>query len=162
VKHLLIIFSLLLTSVIWSKDVDIKDLVDRDGIYYEKFSSVPFTWTTIGKKQGEIINGKREGKWLWYDSEGILERKDNYKDGKYDGKQYWYDENGELLLTEVFKEGKIQFQELYFYEEGKLVKTVKRDSDFFDKDKVAKRLGNFMKSLQNDKFIEFLISDKFI
>ena len=47
-KHLLIIFTLLLTSVSWSKDVDIKDLVKRDGLYYEKFTDEPFTGNVIG------------------------------------------------------------------------------------------------------------------
>ena len=41
-KHLLIIFSLLLTSISWSKDVDFNDLVYRDGFWYEKFSNKPF------------------------------------------------------------------------------------------------------------------------
>ena len=41
-KHLLIIFSLLLTSVSWSEDVNFNDLVYRDGFWYEKFSNKPF------------------------------------------------------------------------------------------------------------------------
>ena len=53
-KHLLIIFSLLLTSVSWSKDVDYNDLVKRNGLYYEKFTNEPFT----GKTTGRMINKK--------------------------------------------------------------------------------------------------------
>ena len=164
-KYLLIIFSLLFTLVSWSNEVDYDDLYleIKDGLYYKKYSSnKPYTGKVIGEKQGMMENGKQQGAWIWYDSEGILEWKINYKDGKYDGKQHWYDENGELMLTEVYKEGKIQFQEVYFYEDGKLVNTIKRDGDFFDKDKVAKRLGNFMKLLQNDKFIELLKNDKLL
>mgnify|MGYP003319353502 CR=1 FL=1 len=52
-KHLLIIFSLLLTSVSWSKDVDFKDLVKRDGLWYEKFTNEPFTGNSTGLKQGK-------------------------------------------------------------------------------------------------------------
>ena len=47
-KHLLIIFSLCLTSISWSKDVDYNDLVKRDGLYYEKFTDKPFTGNSIG------------------------------------------------------------------------------------------------------------------
>ena len=83
-KHLLIIFSLFLTSVSWSKDVDIKDLVERDGIYYEKFSDKPFTGKVIGIKQGYLIDGKQDGKWLEFYKNGELESKLNFKDGKYE------------------------------------------------------------------------------
>ena len=37
-----IIFSLLLTSIIWSKDVDWNDLIKRDGLWYEKLTNEPF------------------------------------------------------------------------------------------------------------------------
>ena len=48
-KHLLIIFSLLLTSFSWSKEVDYTDLVYRDGLYYEKFTDKPFTISSPGE-----------------------------------------------------------------------------------------------------------------
>ena len=47
-KHLLIIFSLLLTSVCWSKDVDLNDLVKRNGLFYEKLTNEPFTGKVVG------------------------------------------------------------------------------------------------------------------
>ncbi len=57
-KHLLIILTLLLTSISWGKDVDSKDLVYRDGLFYEKFSDKPFTGKSTGKKQGKIKKAK--------------------------------------------------------------------------------------------------------
>ena len=65
-KHLLIIFTLLLTSVSWSENVDYDDLVTRDEIYYEKFSNKPFTGKTTGRIKGKIIDGKREGEILYF------------------------------------------------------------------------------------------------
>ena len=53
-KHLLIIFSLLITSISWSKNVDWNDLIKRDGLWYEKFTNEPFTGNSTGLKQGEI------------------------------------------------------------------------------------------------------------
>ena len=47
-KHLLIIFTLLLTSVSWSKGVDWNNLVKRDGLYYEKFTDKTFTGKVTG------------------------------------------------------------------------------------------------------------------
>ena len=57
-KNLLIIFSLLVTSVSGSKDVDYKDLVERDGLMYEEFSNVPFTGKTTGRIQKNYKDGK--------------------------------------------------------------------------------------------------------
>ena len=106
-KHLLIIFSLLFTSISLSKDVDYKDLIWRDGLYYEKFSNEPFTGTSTGMTQGKIINGKEVGEWLVYDENGQLWNKSNYKDGKLHGECLWYNENGQLEKTEIYKDGKL-------------------------------------------------------
>jgi hypothetical protein len=35
------------------------DLVYREGLYYKKFSDVPFTEKITGKKQGAFKNGKK-------------------------------------------------------------------------------------------------------
>ena len=106
-KHLLIIFSLLLTSVSWSKDVDFNDLVFRDGLYYKKFSDKPFTGKSTGQEQGKVKDGKKDGEWLYYFDNGQLKVKSNYKDGKPEGEWLWYNENGQLGHKEYFKEGKI-------------------------------------------------------
>ena len=63
-KHLLIIFSLLLTSISWSKDVDYNDLVKRDGLYYEKFTDEPFTGKSTGKERGKIKDSKKFFKYF--------------------------------------------------------------------------------------------------
>jgi hypothetical protein len=49
------------------------DLVERNDLYYEKFTDAPFTGEVTGKEQGSIENGKREGAWFSY-------YKGNYKD----------------------------------------------------------------------------------
>ena len=79
-KHLLIIFTLLLTSVSWSKNIDSEDLVERDGLLYEKFTDKPFTGKSTGLKQGKIKEGNKEGAWLEYYENGQLRLRRNYKD----------------------------------------------------------------------------------
>jgi len=64
-KCLLIISCLLFTSISWSKDIPITDLLLRDGLYYEKFTDVSFTGNVVGEKQGKISKGKRDGEWLF-------------------------------------------------------------------------------------------------
>jgi hypothetical protein len=70
--YIIFIFYLLFTSLCWSKDVTWYDLLERDGLYYEKSNNVPFTGAIIGKEEGKIINGKREGEWLEYWGNGQL------------------------------------------------------------------------------------------
>ena len=81
-KYLLIIFLFLSPSLSWSKDVSRDDLVKRDGLFYEKFTDVPFTGNVTGKKQGKIIEGKPVGEFLTYYESGQLVRTRIYKDGK--------------------------------------------------------------------------------
>ena len=102
-KHLLIIFSLLLISVSWSKDVKISDLVKVGGLFYEKFSDVPFTGNTIGHTQGQIKNGIKVGKWTKFRGNGKIVRIENFnkkgwKHGnfiKYSNSKKWISKTNE-------------------------------------------------------------------
>jgi hypothetical protein len=59
-----------------------KDLVERDGIHYKKFSDVPFMGKTTGDEQGSFKNDKKHGPWVSYHDNGQLQSKGDYKDGK--------------------------------------------------------------------------------
>jgi antitoxin component YwqK of YwqJK toxin-antitoxin module len=71
-----------------------KDLAEREGIYYKKFSEVPFTGKVTGKTQGSFRNGKKHGPWVKYHDNGQLYFKGTYKDGKEEGPWVYYDDNG--------------------------------------------------------------------
>ena len=47
-----LLFISLLSSPSWSMTLD--DLVEREGLYYEKFTDVPFTGEVTGRKQGSF------------------------------------------------------------------------------------------------------------
>jgi len=57
------------------------DLVYREGLYYKKFSEVPFTGKTTGKTQGSFRKGKEDGLWIYYHENGQLWQKGTYKNG---------------------------------------------------------------------------------
>lgn len=82
------------------------DLVKRDGIYYKKFSDVPFTGKTTGKSQGSFKNGKRDGPWVSYHGNGQLKSKGNWRDGKKEGPWVNYSKNGEVSHKAHFKDRK--------------------------------------------------------
>ena len=48
------------------------DLVQRDGLYYKKFTDVPFTGEVEGKDQGSFKDERRDGPWVDYDKDGNL------------------------------------------------------------------------------------------
>ena len=105
-KYLLIIFLLLFTSVGWSKGVSWYDLEERNGLYYYKSKNILFTGEIIGKEQGNIIKGIREGEWLEYWGNGQLNSRKNYKSGKYEGEYFSYYESGQLNVNVNYKDGK--------------------------------------------------------
>ena len=65
-----------------SEAVDSGDLTEREGLYYKKFSDVPFTGKVTGEEQGSFRNGKREGEWVSYYENGQLWEKGTFKNGK--------------------------------------------------------------------------------
>ncbi len=121
-KYLLILSCLLFTSVGWSKDVNWNDVIKREGLYYEKFTDVPFTGNVTGRIQGKISKGKREGEWLFYYESGQLERKVNYKDGKREGERLNYWDNGQLRSKSNFKDGRKEGERLIYHKNGQLIK----------------------------------------
>ena len=106
------------------------DLVERDGLYYEKFTDVPFTGEVTGVEQGSFKSGKKEGAWVKYDYAGQLFSKGHYKKGKREGTWAYYCPNGQLWLKGNRKSG---------YKEGTWVEYY-CDGDLWEK-------GNF----KNDK-----------
>ena len=58
------------------------NLVERDGLFYKRFTDVPFTGTVTGSFQGKIKNGKRDGPWVEYYVNGVFLSKGDYKNGK--------------------------------------------------------------------------------
>ena len=121
-KCLLIIFLFLSPSLSWSEDIFFDDLVKRDGLYYQKFTDVPFTGKVVGRLVGEIKNGRKvlEGEWLSYHENGQLKFKRNYKDGKLEGEWLVYYENGQLEEKGNYKDDKQEGEWLVYNENGQL------------------------------------------
>jgi hypothetical protein len=101
----ILLLTLLFPSLAFGETMD--DLVKRDGIYYKKFSTVPFTGKTTGKIQGSFRNGKKHGPWVSYHDNGQLRYKGTYKDGNKDGPWVRYTKDGTLddIFTGTYKDG---------------------------------------------------------
>ena len=85
-KHLPLLLTICFLPVLSGKEVNQGDLIERNGLWYEKFTSVPFTGSvnteyTDGKraKNGEFVDGLKEGLWEVYWENGQLREKGSYK-----------------------------------------------------------------------------------
>ena len=97
-----------------------RDLVQRDGVYYEKFSDVPFSGKVTGSFNGLIMNGKREGVWVEFHVDGQLKCKSNHKNGKREGAWICCYDNGQLFLKGNYKNGKREGAWVEFHVDGQL------------------------------------------
>ena len=99
-----IIFLSLLSS---SCSTPSEDLLVRDGLYYKKFSDVPFSGKVTGSFNGSIKNGKAEGEWISHYSDGQLMSTGNYKNGEMEGEWFTYFwSSGQLMSKGNYKNGK--------------------------------------------------------
>tara|TARA_R100000365_G_C2698050_1_gene37530 strand:- start:58 stop:267 length:210 start_codon:yes stop_codon:yes gene_type:complete len=64
------------------KKIEMNDLVERDGLYYERFADIPYTGRITGQRQGTIKDGMKHGPWVSFHDNGQLEYKGNYKNGE--------------------------------------------------------------------------------
>ena len=118
IKTLLtILFISLLSSPSWS--VTIGDLVKREGLYYEKFTDVPYTGEVTGEEQGSFKSGKREGYWVNYYENGISFR-GNFKNGKEEGAWISYHVNGQVFSKGNYKNGKEEGAWVGYKDNGQL------------------------------------------
>ena len=84
----------------------LKDLVQRDGLFFKRYEDIPFTGTIDGHESGTIINGLRHGFWRVFYSDGQLKSKGNYQNGIKDGKWIGYRPNGFIHYEGEYLKGK--------------------------------------------------------
>ena len=120
-RHILtsVVFVVLLfPSLALGEEVTLDDLVKTDGLFYKKFTDVPFTGKITGSEQGKIKNGKKEGPWVVYHDNGQLSRKGDFKNGEEEGPLVVYYENGRLSFKGNYKNGKKDGPWVYYHEDG--------------------------------------------
>ena len=115
--------------------VTFDDLVERNDLYYEKFTDIPFTGEVTVKEQGSIENGKWHGAVVTYRDDGQLWYKQNYKNGMLEGAFISYHENGQLLAKGNQKNGETEGAWVGYHEDGTVWK--KMTGTFKDGKKIS-------------------------
>ena len=120
----LFIIPLVLMSLVsfpsWSETLTMDELVERNDLYYKKFTNVPFTGEISGVESGSFKTGKKNGEWLVYHENGQLRFVENYKKGKKEGIWKGYFENGDLSFKKSYKDGKKVGESVSYHENGQL------------------------------------------
>ena len=88
------------------------DLVNRGGLWYQEFTSIPTTGIVKDfypngqlKRDGKLLNGKPEGLWQEYHPNGQLHIKTTYQDGRPEGSWQEYDSKGILRFKQSYISG---------------------------------------------------------
>ena len=105
----------------------LSELVERDGLYYQKFSDVPYSgaveeeYTFGGFREGRIENGLKEGPWIqWYDN-GQIWTKWMYHQGTIEYFERRH-ENGQLEEVCEYQNGKMHGLFTRYFENGQIEK----------------------------------------
>ena len=113
-----LLLTLLFPALAFGETYD--DLVKRDGLYYKKYTDVPFTGKVTGKTPESFKNGKRHGPWVSYYDNGQLWSKGTFKDGKKNGHWVHYHDNGQLMEQGIFSDDKTQGPWVQYHKNGQL------------------------------------------
>jgi antitoxin component YwqK of YwqJK toxin-antitoxin module len=132
----ILLLTLLFPSLAMGGEVKFDDLVYRDGIFYKKFSTVPFTGKVTGNYQGSIRNGEKHGPWVGFHDNEQLYYKGTFKDGKEDGPWVGFHDNGQLYYKGTYKNDKEDGPWVGFHDNGQLrikgtYKDGKKDGPWF-------------------------------
>jgi hypothetical protein len=116
----LFIIPLVLMSLVsfpsWGETMD--DLIERDNVYYKKFSDVPFTGKVTGETQGYLNKGIKIDWWEEYWPNGQLKTKVWFKNGKREGSFVMYWDTGQLGSKGNYKNGKQEDTWVNFASDG--------------------------------------------
>ena len=112
-------FILLCSTVSWGNDgLTRDDLVQRNNLYYKKFSSEPFSGDISGLDNGKFKDGRRDGPWEYFHENGQLRMKVTYKNDKPEGFYEVYFDNGKPEWKGTYKNGKMHGVWEWSYENG--------------------------------------------
>ena len=174
-KQITILFTItfiaLLSSPSWSKNRSLDDLIFRDGLHYEKFSTAPYTGQVKGLTNGWFVNGKKNGQWTYWYEEGQLERRGMYENGKETGEwTFWY-ENGQLYMIGSYQSGKSIGSWTIYWENGRVFSQIEHiwnnqkwisrfekfrdDGSKLDKGETISYTGNILNQVRNGMWTSF-------
>ena len=136
-----------------SKYVEFNELIDKNGIFYFKNDTEPYSGQVKGNFSGDMKNGLPSGVWEEYNN-GILISKSTYNKGGLEGLLINYYSNGSIKETGYVKNNKWIGKHIEYYDNG----IIREEKNYLD----GKLEGNALLYFKNGKIKEskFYKSDK--
>ncbi|MDB2583342.1 hypothetical protein N9Y50_01790 [Alphaproteobacteria bacterium] len=129
ISFFLFIFTTVLMSFAHSEIVSFDQLVHRNGTWYKKFSTTPFTGMTTGIEECTHQNGNKIGLCIRYHPNGQLESQGMYNNkGRMEGFWEFYFDNGQLMTKGIQSNGRFSGEWIWYNKDGSLNKKTSFDS----------------------------------
>ena len=119
-KAILLSLFLICLSACSEQTIDRDQLVERDGVFYEKFSTEPFTGSVTGITSGRMSKGLFKGLVTTFDEEGRLSAEITFVNGLLDGEYSEFYPSGQLKSRGGYKDGLLDGEYSEFYPSGQL------------------------------------------
>ena len=117
----MVVFTFLIFFIVRSVHSEtMGDLIWEKGIYYKKNTNVPFSGEINGNIKGQIQDGKKEGTWVRYYSNGQLFSVSNYKTGRKNGAWITYNNEGHLIEKGQYKNDLEEGHWIRLFENGEI------------------------------------------
>ena len=101
----------------WGLSMD--EIIEREGLYYKKFTDVPFTGSVDeGLERGSFKDGQLQGPYVRYHKNGQLKSKGNFKNNKREGPWVFYFQDGNLFMKGEYRNGKKEDYWEHYYMGG--------------------------------------------
>lgn len=117
------VICLFINTLAIAQNTDVSKLREVDSLYY--INGKLYTGKVYAKHDngnigmvGEVKNGRREGTWTFYYSNGKKKRETRYINNKREGLTYYWYENGQLAKEIMYRDDCNIDQKLW-YENGK-------------------------------------------
>lgn len=111
-KNILLVIVLFAIAGCAAKKVNFDQLQDRNGLYYLANSDKPFSGEVVSyvngrvEFEGDLKDGLREGKWIFYYPSGQKKMEGAYAYGLKEGTWTYWKDNGQQDVIELYKMGK--------------------------------------------------------
>ena len=114
----------------WSKSYH--GLIERDGLYFEKFNDVPYSGKYVGPlelergssgkyvgplelERGSFVDGRPHGLWTTFHPNAQLSQKGEYRHGKRSGHWVFRFETGKLFTEGSFEDAILNFGQCHAF-----------------------------------------------
>jgi antitoxin component YwqK of YwqJK toxin-antitoxin module len=89
--------------------------------YSQTSDDIKVVKTNYGTEVGSVVDGFKEGKWIYYDNNNILHKIANFTKDTLSGKLLKFDSKGNLSMILSFKNNRLNGEAYFYSNEGILL-----------------------------------------